>query len=183
MTEQFTDHVAHRPTEPIAGAVITVSDRCAAGTEEDTSGPLAVRLLAEYGVENRDLIVVPDEVDHIASALQEALSAGARIILTTGGTGISPRDCTPEATKPYISTHLDGLAHEIRLRGLKSTPLACLSRGLVGITARGAGGSLIVNAPGSNGGVQDTVEVLGPVLGHIIEQLSGPAHPKADEAK
>ncbi|MDO5727225.1 MAG: MogA/MoaB family molybdenum cofactor biosynthesis protein [Bowdeniella nasicola] len=155
-------------TKKIIGKVITVSDRCASGETEDTSGPLAVSLLAEYGVECDHIIVVPDDSGQIAGAMQEAISGEARIIFTTGGTGISRRDVTPDATGRFISLPLDGLAHQIRMHGLKNTPFATLSRAQVGLTSRHPGAALVVNAPGSNGGVKDAISVVGPLIDHIL---------------
>lgn len=163
-------------TKPTFGAVITVSDRCSRGAATDTSGPLAVRELAAHGVTCPVPIIVPDDVAAIRHAIGEAINAGARLVFTTGGTGVSPRDVTPEATEPLISLRLDGIAQQIRMAGLAATPMATLSRGLVGITERGESGVLIVNAPGSNGGVRDAVSVVGPIARHIIGQLAGRDH-------
>ena len=171
-----THGVAHEPQPPsdlVTGVVITVSDRCSAGDAQDTSGPLAATRLAEHNVHVEEVIVVPDDVDYIAGAMQEAIDAGARVILTTGGTGITPRDVTPEATAPFIALPLEGLAQQVRQHGLKATPLSALSRGHVGLTARGAGGALVMNAPGSNNGVVDMIDVVGPLIGHILGQLEG----------
>ena len=98
------------------------------------------------------------------------------MVLTTGGTGVTPRDLTPEATAPLLSTRLEGIEAQIRAHGLSKTPLAGLSRGLVGVTSRGDDGALIVNAPGSRGGVKDTVAVIGPLVSHVLEQLGGGDH-------
>lgn len=152
--------------EPVAGAVITVSDRCAAGQREDISGPLAARLLAEH-----DVIVEP-----VRGAVREAVAAGARVVLTTGGTGIMPRDLTPEGTAPLLAARMEGLEAQIRAHGLTKTPLAGLSRGLVGVTGRDDAGAFVVNAPGSRGGVEDTVAVIGPLVPHVLEQLRGGDH-------
>ena len=144
--------------EPVKGAVITVSDRCVSGEREDLSGPRAQRLLAEH-----DVVV-------------EAVAAGARVVLTTGGTGVTPRDLTPEATAPLLETRIEGIEAQIRAHGLTKTPLAGLSRGLVGVTSRGDDGALVINAPGSRGGVKDTVAVVGPLVPHVLEQLGGGDH-------
>ena len=162
----------------IPARVITVSDRCSAGLAEDLSGPLAARLLADHGVE-ASVHVVPDEVDAIRAAITAAVEDGARFVFTTGGTGISPRDVTPEATAPLLVTRIDGLADAIRRRGEEKVVSAALSRGLVGVTARSPEGALIVNAPGSRGGVTDTVSVIGPLVAHIVDQLAGGDHPRA----
>ena len=143
----------------IPARVITVSDRCSAGLAEDLSGPLAARLLAEHGVD-ASVVIVPDEVDAIRRAIRAAVDDGARFVFTTGGTGLAPRDA-------------------IRRRGEEKVASAALSRGLVGVTVRSPEGALVVNAPGSRGGVTDTVAVIGPLVAHIIDQLAGGDHPRA----
>ena len=162
----------------IPARVITVSDRCHAGTAEDLSGPLAARLLAEHGVE-ASVTVIPDEAEAIRAAITTAVASGARLVFTTGGTGLAPRDVTPEATEPLLATRIDGLADAIRRRGEENVASAALSRGLVGVTARSPEGALVVNAPGSRGGVTDTVAVIGPLVAHILDQLAGGDHPRA----
>ena len=162
----------------IPARVITVSDRCFAGTTEDLSGPLAARLLADHGI-HASVVVVPDEVDAIRRAITAAVEAGARLVFTTGGTGVAPRDVTPEATQPLLATRIDGLADAIRRRGEEKVASAALSRGLVGVTARSPEGALVVNAPGSRDGVTDTVAVIGPLTAHIIDQLASGDHPRA----
>jgi len=117
--------------------------------------------------------VVPDGVESVRDALDCALNDGCRFVFTTGGTGISPRDLTPEATAPLLVARLDGLAEQIRLRGARTSPTAGLSRGLVGITSRDSAAALIVNAPGSTGGVTDALAIVGPVLEHAFDQLVG----------
>lgn len=161
----------------VQGAVITVSDRCLAGTREDKSGPLAQKLLREYGVVVDEVTVVPDGIDSVRDAIQSAAQSGSRVIVTTGGTGVTPRDLTPEATEPLLEVRLDGIEEQIRSYGLKNTPLASLSRGLIGITERSDKGALVINAPGSTGGVRDTVTVIGPLLPHILEQFDPDAFP------
>lgn len=174
--EKIVQKGLHSLPEPVKGAVITVSDRCAGGEREDASGPLAARLLAEYDVVVDQVVMVPDGVEEVRAAIRDALAAGARVVLTAGGTGVTPRDLTPEATEPLLATRLDGLAEQVRAHGLAKTPLAGLSRGLVGVTSRGSDGALVVNAPGSRGGVKDTVEVIGPLVPHVLEQLGGGDH-------
>ena len=169
---------ATHATEMIPARVITVSDRCSAGNAEDLSGPLAARLLAEHGVD-ASVVIVPDEVDAIRAAITAAVEDGARLVFTTGGTGLAPRDVTPEATEPLLATRIDGLADAIRRRGEEKIASAALSRGLVGVTARSPEGALVVNAPGSRGGVTDTIAVIGPLVAHIIDQLAGGDHPRA----
>ena len=147
----------------IPARVITVSDRCHAGTAEDLSGPLAARLLAEHGV-SASVHIIPDDIDAIRAAITSAAASGARLVFTTGGTGLAPRDVTPESTEPL---------------GEENTASAVLSRGLVGVTARSDAGALVVNAPGSRGGVTDAVAVIGPLVAHILDQLAGGDHPRA----
>ena len=162
----------------IPARVITVSDRCHAGTAEDLSGPLAARLLAEHGV-SASVHIIPDDIDAIRAAITSAAASGARLVFTTGGTGLAPRDVTPEATEPLLATRIDGLADAIRRRGETTVASAALSRGLVGVTARSPVGALVVNAPGSRGGVTDAVAVIGPLVAHILDQLAGGDHPRA----
>lgn len=166
----------HPLPAPVKGAVITVSDRCVSGEREDVSGPLAARLLHEHDVVVDAVKVVPDGVEPVRAAIEEAIAAGARVVLTTGGTGVTPRDLTPEGTAPLLAVRLEGIEAQIRAYGLTQTPLSSLSRGLVGVTSRDADGALVVNAPGSRGGVKDTVAVVGPLVPHVLEQLGGGDH-------
>lgn len=161
----------------IPARVITVSDRCSKGEAEDLSGPLAARLLAGFGVE-ADVLLVPDDLDEIRAAVSAAIEGGARLVLTTGGTGLAPRDITPEACAPLLSTRIPGLEDAMRRAGADHAPAAALSRGLVGVSSRDEKGALIVNAPGSTGGVKDAVGVIGPILAHILDQLGGGDHPR-----
>lgn len=165
------------PESTIRACVITVSDRCARKEAEDLSGPLAVRLLAAFGIE-ASVILVPDEVEAIRTAIASASKEGARLVFTTGGTGLAPRDVTPEATEPLLSTRIHGLEDAMRRAGEGHAPAAALSRGLVGVTSRDPGGVLVVNAPGSSGGVKDAVGVIGPLVAHVLDQLGGGDHPR-----
>ena len=180
----MTEHTAHQHThhspQPIAsmpdipGAVITVSDRCARGQRQDLSGPIAREGLRSHGVTVEGITVVEDGVESVQRAIIAAIEAGARVVLTTGGTGVSPRDLTPEATAPLLDVELRQISTQILLRGLEKTPLAALSRGLVGIARRlGQQPAVIVNAPGSRGGVKDVLAVVGPLLSHIVDQMDG----------
>lgn len=146
-------------------AVLTVSDGVVAGTREDASGDLLATLLESdgYEVERR---VVPDERDEVAATLRE-LAAGAAVVLTTGGTGVAPRDVTPEATRSVLEREAPGIAEAIRADSLEKTPHALLSRGVAGLVGR----ALVVNLPGSPGGCRDGYAVLRPALGHAVALL------------
>jgi molybdopterin adenylyltransferase len=151
-------------------AVLTVSDRVSRGEAEDGSGDLLEQLLREDGFEVQRR-VVPDERDQIAAALRE-LAGSAQIVLTTGGTGLAPRDVTPEATLDVLEREAPGIAQALRVEGLHKTPYALLSRGVAGLV----GSTLIVNLPGSTGGCRDGYDVLRPVLPHALELLGGTVH-------
>jgi molybdenum cofactor biosynthesis protein B len=148
--------------------VVTVSDRSSRGERPDTGGPLLAGLLADLGLEVGDVVLVPDEIDAVQDALRAAAPA-YDLVVTTGGTGLSPRDVTPEATAPLLDRRVPGIEEALRARGAAAVPTAVLSRGLVGTIGR----ALVVNLPGSTGGVRDGVAVLAPVLEHALAQLRG----------
>jgi molybdenum cofactor synthesis domain-containing protein len=149
--------------------VIVASNRAAAGIYEDTGGPILKRGLEEIGFEVGEVAVVPDG-EPVRDALISALDSKPDVIVTTGGTGISPTDKTPDVTRALLDYEVPGIADAIRRRG--ATPLAALSRGLAGV----AGRTLIVNLPGSTGGVRDGLSVLADLLPHAVEQLRGGDH-------
>jgi molybdenum cofactor synthesis domain-containing protein len=160
-----------RPTQP-SGGVVVASNRAAAGVYEDTTGPLLVAFLRELGVAVGEPAVVPDG-EPVGAAIASLVAAGARVVLTTGGTGLTPTDRTPEATRPLLDREVPGIAEAIRAAGVANgVPSAMLSRGLAGL----AGTCLVINLPGSRGGVKDAIEVLRPVLEHALEQVLGSDH-------
>ena len=150
------------------GVVITVSDSSASGTRVDESGPEACRLLREAGFEAGEPIVVPDSRPLIAARIREA-AAGAAFVITTGGTGLAPRDVTPEATRDVLDREVPGIAEMLRAEGRKATPSACLSRGVAGQV----GQCLVVNLPGSPAAVREGLSVLLPVLRHALRIAAG----------
>jgi molybdenum cofactor synthesis domain-containing protein len=160
----------------VRALAVTVSNRAAAGVYEDRSGPVLARLLAEAGCSVDGPLVVPDG-EPVEAALREAVTAGYDVVVTTGGTGLTPGDLTPEMTRRVLDREIPGIAEAIRAGGAAAgIPAAILSRGVAGL----AGGVLIVNLPGSTGGVRDGMAVLGPVLGHAVDQARGGDHPRQD---
>jgi molybdenum cofactor biosynthesis protein B len=150
----------------VNAAVLTVSDRVSRGEADDGSGDLLDELLRGdgYHVERR---VVPDESDEIAAAIED-LAARAAVVLTTGGTGLAPRDVTPEATRAVLQREVPGIAEALRADSITKTPHGLLSRGVAGVVGR----TLVVNLPGSTGGCRDGYAVLQPALGHALALLS-----------
>ena len=153
--------------------VVTASNRAAAGVYEDRSGQVLAAGLAELGFGVEGPKVLPDDAVEIEDVLRAAVDAGIEVVLTTGGTGLSPTDVTPEATRAVLEREAPGIAEAVRRYGAEhGVPTAVLSRGLAGT----AGRTLIVNLPGSTGGVKDGLAVLGPLLTHIVSQLRGGDH-------
>jgi molybdenum cofactor biosynthesis protein MoaC len=159
---------------PPAG-VVTVSDRCAAGARADQSGPLIVAALERAGA-SVVARVVPDQVEAIRSAVLELVDAGRRLVITTGGTGLSPRDVTPEALGPLLAAPVPGLAEAVRAIGARAVASAALSRSVAGVVERGGRRALVLAAPGSPQAAAETAALIAPLAAHIVDQLDGLDH-------
>jgi molybdenum cofactor synthesis domain-containing protein len=156
----------------VKARVIVASNRAAAGVYADTSGPLLVAGLRELGCEvDEDPVVVPDG-EPVTVALTAAVADRIDVVLTSGGTGVTPTDRTPEATRGLLDFEIPGIAEAVRAYSRDKVPAAALSRGLAGV----AGRTLIVNLPGSKGGAKDGLAVLGPILRHTVDQIRGGDH-------
>ncbi len=153
-------------------AVITCSNRSAAGLRADESGQLAATALTGAGYEVISRVTVADDVAQIRAAVTEAINDGARIVLTTGGTGLTPTDVTPEAVAPLLDREIPGIAEALRQANRDRVPASILSRGVAGLI----GPALVVTVPGSPGGVRDAMQLLLPLLDHVLDQIGGGDH-------
>lgn len=154
----------------IRAVVITVSDACSRGERQDTSGAVLVQLLTDVGAKIVERKILSDDLEPLAQTLREfADRDDINLIITTGGTGLGPRDNTPEATQRVIERDVPGIAEAIRAESLKSTPMAMISRGVCGVRSS----TLIINLPGSPKAVKETFAVIAPVLSHALDLLAG----------
>ncbi|GAA3742641.1 MogA/MoaB family molybdenum cofactor biosynthesis protein [Salinactinospora qingdaonensis] len=162
--------------------VVTVSTRASHGAYPDRSGPVLVELLERAGFAVDSPRVVPDGPP-VADALRRACDEGYDVALTTGGTGLNPNDATPEVTRALLRYEIPGIPEALRVAGSqKGVPTAILSRGLAGVVDRQGHRMLVVNLPGSTGGVRDGMSVLDPILRHAVDQLRGGDHPRSEDA-
>jgi molybdenum cofactor synthesis domain-containing protein len=158
----------------IRALAVTVSNRAAAGVYPDRSGPVLAELLRAAGCQVDGPVVVPDG-SPVEQALRDAVAAGYDVVVSTGGTGVTPQDLTPEMTRLVLDREIPGIAEAIRAAGIAAgVPAAALSRGVAGL----AGTTLVVNLPGSTGGVRDGMAVLAGLIAHTVEQVHGGDHPQ-----
>ncbi|MXX86435.1 MAG: MogA/MoaB family molybdenum cofactor biosynthesis protein [Acidobacteria bacterium] len=161
-------------------AVLTASDRCSAGLAPDRSGVIARRILLELGFRIADSAIVPDEIDAIRGRVGAWAGSGIRLVLTTGGTGLGPRDRTPEAVTPLLDRELPGYGELLRSEGLRDTPMAVLSRSLAG----SIGATLVIVLPGSPRAVESGLGTLAPTIFHALQLLAGDtAHSRSVKAR
>jgi len=161
-----------KPDKHLPAAVVVASNRAAAGVYSDETGPMITEALQDWGFSVHSVAVVPDG-EPVGEAISIAVKTGARLVVTTGGTGLTPTDRTPEVTLPLLDREVPGIAEAIRAYGgANGVPSAALSRGLAGVV----GDCLVVNLPGSRGGVKDGLAVLAPIALHAVEQLTGSDH-------
>ena len=156
----------------LTAAIITASNRASLGIYPDESGEILSQGLSKLGFSVISTVVIPDDVEKISQGIASALASHVNLLVTTGGTGVSPTDVTPEATTPHIEKFLPGVSEALRAFGREKTPLADLSRGLVGVS----GQTVIINLPGSPNGVRDGLVIIERVVPHIISQLAGQDH-------
>lgn len=152
--------------------VITVSSRAAAGVYADEAGPVLVTMLRDAGFEVGDPVVIPDGREEVATAIRTAAGERADLVVTTGGTGLHPKDLTPEGTRAVLDREAPGIAEALRSASLAVTPMAMLSRGIAGMVGR----ALVVNLPGSPKGARENLATLLPILPHALDQLGGGDH-------
>lgn len=155
----------------LASAIITVDSRVVSGEKQPKGAAKARALLEAAGIEVAREVVIDDLAAPLRGEFDRALEAGARLIVTVGSTGVSARNIVPETTQAFCDVELPGIAEQIRAEGLKNTPQAVLSRGIVGVTSRTSRGAVIVNCPSSSGGVADALNVVLPLLRYVLEQL------------
>ncbi|WP_299520310.1 MogA/MoaB family molybdenum cofactor biosynthesis protein [uncultured Serinicoccus sp.] len=180
MSQQAGEHTQETTPGRTGAVAITVSDRSSDGRREDESGRLLVAALRDLGYAVSSSVVVPDGVESVADALRAAVADGARLVVTTGGTGMGPRDLTPEGTRQVITRENPGMAELMRREGSRQTPYAAVSRGVVGVVdwpaERGVGGTLVINLPGRPAAVTEGMDIIGPLLRHVLSQVSGGDH-------
>jgi molybdenum cofactor synthesis domain-containing protein len=169
------DMAEESPRDAISAAVITVSDRSSRGERPDSSGPRAVELLEDAGYAAGSARIVPDGIASVHDAIEDALEAGARLIATSGGTGVSPTDLTPEGTRPLLVHEIPGIAELLRSEGARYSAHAVLTRGLAGVAGHPPK-SFVVNLPGSLRAVEQGLAVVLPLVPHILDQLDGGDH-------
>jgi molybdenum cofactor synthesis domain-containing protein len=156
----------------VNAAVITCSNRSASGERPDESGELLTALLTQAGHEVSFRRIVPDDADTIRDAVLSAVQDGASLVLTTGGTGLTPTDVTPEAVRPLLDREIPGIAEALRLASRDRVPTSVLSRGVAGVV----GSALVITLPGSPGGVRDALALLAPLVQHAVDQIAGGDH-------